>query len=210
MLHPLAMRVHFRKLSVVRPDGTVVPLVRSERTLFQSTEPAPPPAPPSWLASYLVGGLLIGGLAFGLAVAAPVSAPAQMAFLALVWIWLLVSGTAGVVVSGLWAFTNHAAAYRNENVLQLTVLALPLLWFVTRLVFGSRTAARPALLLGGAMVALSLAGLLLKPLPQFFQVNEAIIALALPAHAGIGAAIWRLSRPQGRLPTRRAPARASG
>jgi hypothetical protein len=209
MFLPLAMRVHFRNLTVAGPDGRRLPLVKSERTLFQSTEPPPPAQPPSWTWSYLLGGLAIGGLAFGLAGASQDSRLARTGFLATTWVWWLVSGIAGLVVTGLWGFTDHSAAYRNENVLQTNLLALPLLWFGTRLVFGSRSAARPAILLACVIAGLSAMGLLLKLLPQFDQVNGSIVALALAAHAGIGAGLWRL----GRVPdqrTRRAPARASG
>jgi hypothetical protein len=189
------MRVHLRKLTVTTPDGRVVPLVRSERTLYESTEPAPPPAPPSWLAGYLTIGVLIGALSYGLAAASPISRRARIAFLVTAYVWLLGSGIAGVVVAGLWGLTDHAAGYDNENTLQLSVLALPLLWFVTRLTLGRSAAARPAILLAGTTAALSFLGFLLQALPAFFQVNGGIIALALPAHAGVFAGILRLARP---------------
>jgi hypothetical protein len=195
MFLPLAMRVHLRKLTVTTPDGRVIPLVRSERTLFESSEPAPPPAPPSWLPGYLTIGVLIGALSYGLAFVAPVSRAARIAFLVTAYVWLLVSGIAGVVVAGLWGLTDHSAAYDNENVLQLSVLALPLLWFATRLSVGVGAAAKPAVILAGAMAALSVLGLLMHALPSFYQVNGSIIALALPAHVGVLAGILRLSRP---------------
>ncbi len=209
MFLPLALRVHLRNLTVPGPDGRPVPLVRSERTLFQSSEAPPPPEPPSWFAGYFATGLAIGGLALGLAVAAPGSRPARFGFLGVAWIWLLLSGVAGLVVAGLWGLTDHAAAHRNENILQADLLTLPLLWLVTRLVFGSQSAARPAVLLATAVFALSLLGILLKPLPSFYQVNSGIVALALPAHAGMVAAIRQLARRQ-KPRTLRAPSRASG
>ena len=207
MFLPLALRIHLRKLTVTRPDGRVVPLVRSERTLFESSVPAPPPAPPSWLAGYLTVGVLIGAVSYGLASAAPASRPARMAFLVTAYAWLLGSGVAGVVVAGLWGLTDHAAAYKNENVLQLSILALPLLWFLTRLTLGVSSAAKPALILAGAIAALSLLGFLLQLMPALFQVNGGIIALALPAHAGLAAGVWRLGKRQRSL---RAASRASG
>jgi Domain of unknown function (DUF4105) len=193
MFLPLAMRVHLRALTVPGPDGRPVPLVKSERTLYQSSEPSPPPSPPSWVTNYLLGGLAIGGLALGLAYAAPAHGWAWIGFLLTAGVWLLLSGVAGVVVAGLWTLTNHAAAYHNENVLQANLLALPLLWLVTRLVFGSRRAARPALVLALMIAVLTIAGLLLK-LSGFDQDNGAVIALALPAHLGIAAAVWRLGK----------------
>jgi hypothetical protein len=44
------------------------------------------------------------------------------------------------------------------------------------------------------VAALSLLGLLLKALPYFNQVNGGIVALALPAHLGIAASLWKLAR----------------
>jgi hypothetical protein len=209
MFLPLALRVHLRKITVAGPDGRNVPLVRSERTLFESSEPAPPPSPPSWMLGYLVGGVLIGGLAFGLGTAAETNKAARAGFLATTWSWWLLSGIAGLVVTGLWCCTDHSAAYRNANVLQTNLLALPLLWYGTRLAFGSARAATPASVLSGALVALSLLGLLLKAFPALYQVNGDIIALALPAHAGIAVGVWRLAGRQLQR-TRLAPSRASG
>jgi hypothetical protein len=196
-------------MSVPGPDGRQVPVVKSERTLFESTEPEPPAAPPSWIAAYLMAGATIGGLAVGLSGAAASSRFARAGLLLTTWLWWFSSGMAGVVVAGLWGFTDHSAAYYNENVLQTNLLALLLLWFGTRLAFGSQRAATPALVLSAGMAALSILGLLLKALPQFYQVNGEIISLALPAHAGIAAAMWRLARIHDR-PTRRAPSRAAG
>lgn len=208
MFLPLAMRAHFRKISVAGPDGRPVPLVKSERTLFQSTEPPPPPQPPSWIPFYAFAGVLIGGVALGLGSAAAVSWTARAGFLVMTWSWWLLSGVAGLVLASLWCCTDHSAAYRNANVLQTNLIALPLLWVGTRLTFGSKRAATPAVILAGLLVALSLLGLLLELIPAFRQTNGDIIALALPAHAGIAGAIWRLARQGPR--TRRAPSRASG
>ena len=209
MFLPLAMRVHLRKISVVASDGQQVPLVKSERTLFQSTEPAPAASPPSWIAAYLLAGVTVGGLAIGLAGAVPRNRIARVGFLLTTWIWWLISGVAGLIVAGLWGLTDHSAAYSNENVLQTNLLALLLLWFGARLAFGSESAAKPAVVLATLIAAISLLGLLLKAFAAFHQVNGGIIALALPAHAGIAAAIWRLYRFQNPR-TRRAPSRASG
>ena len=208
MFLPLAMRAHFRKISVAGSDGRPRPLVKSERTLFQSTEPTPPPAPPSWIPYYLLAGVLIGSVTLGLGSAAAVNRTARAGFLVTTWSWWLLSGGAGGVVAGLWCCTDHSAAYRNANVLQTNLIALPLLWFGTRLAFGSKRAATPGVILAGLLVALSLLGLLLQLVPALRQTNGDIIALALPAHAGAAGAVWRLARQGPR--TRRAPSRASG
>jgi hypothetical protein len=127
-----------------------------------------------------------------------------MAFLVVALTWVLLTAVAGIVLAGLWGLTDHAAAYNNENVLQASLFALPLLWLIPRLVLGSRSAGRPALILATIVLALSLLGLLLKLFPQFYQVNGSIIALALPAHVGVAAGIWRVARSQDQR-TRRTP-----
>ena len=209
MFLPLAMREHLRKITVPGAGGTRLPLVRSERTLFESTEPAPPAEPPFWLPYYLIAGLVIGGAIFGLGGLARKSRPARIGFVLSICVWALLAGTAGLILAGLWGLTDHAAAYNNENLLQADLLVLALLWLVPRLVSGSRSAARSALRLAGIVAAVSLVGLVLKFFPGFYQVDGAIIALALPVHAGVAGGIWRFTR--GHEPrTRRNPPLASG
>jgi Domain of unknown function (DUF4105) len=193
MFLPLAMREHIRNLRVTTPDGRSVPLVRSERTLFQSTQPEPPASPPFWLPWYLLIGVGIGAAAFALAGNAGHPGAARVGFLALTWTWFLLSGVGGLVLAGLWGLTDHAAAYRNENVLQMDFLVLPLLWLLTGTVFGVSRRGRPAFLLAKTVAALSLLGFLLKALPAFRQVNWSVIALALPAQLGIAMAVGRLT-----------------
>ncbi|MFL5403756.1 MAG: DUF4105 domain-containing protein [Gemmatimonadales bacterium] len=194
MFLPLAMRDQLRKLTVVGDNGTEVPLVRSERTLFQSTDSPPPAAPPFWLPAYLVGGLAVGGAIFGLAGAARANRGARIGFLIVTSVWVMLAGLAGLVLGGLWAFTDHAAAYNNENVLQANLLVLPLLWLIPGSLAAASGRRRAALMLATVVAAMALAGLLLKLLPQFYQVNGQVIALALPAHTGVMAALWRLAR----------------
>jgi hypothetical protein len=107
-------------------------------------------------------------------------------------VWLLLTGAAGLVLAGLWGLTDHAAAYYNENILQMNVLALPLMLLLPGFLRGKRTGA--AVRIGFIVAGMSLLGLLLKLIPSFYQTNGQIIALALPAHAGVAAGIWSLAR----------------
>lgn len=194
MFLPLAMREHLRRVTVVGPGGAEVPLVKSERTLFESSDPPPPDAPPFWLPAYLIAGVTLGALAYVLGGAARDRPVARIGFMVVAILWVLGAGTAGIVLAGLWGLTDHTAAYYNENVLQANLLALPLLWLVPRYLRRSGSAARWALVLATLVAAMSLLGLILKLLPQFYQVNGSVIALGLPAHAGIAAGLWRLAR----------------
>jgi len=190
MFIPMAMRDHLRRVKVTGPGGTVVPLVKAERTLFESTAPAPPDSPPNWISRYFLIGLAIGAGAFGLAKKAGTSGPARSAFLTLTAGWTLLAGLAGIILAGLWGLTDHAMAACNENLLQMNPLSLALLPLLPGFLRGNRSAPVAGLAAGIAM--LSLAGLALQVLPWFQQVNGPVIALALPAHLGVAAALRRL------------------
>jgi uncharacterized protein DUF4105 len=194
MFLPLEMQQWVRTVTVPGPDGRPLPLVRSERTIFESTLRPPPDSPPNWVPWYLLVGLSIGGIASALARPARRSPAARFGFLVVTGGWLVLAGLAGVVLGGLWGLTDHVMAYRNQNLLQLDPLALALV----PAAFSAVRSGTPAwgVRLARLVVALSLAGLALKLLPAWTQVNGPIIALALPAHLGVAAALTRLaSRP---------------
>jgi hypothetical protein len=195
MFLPVAMREHLRRISVPGSDGRPTPLVRSERTLFESSATPPPDRPPFWLPIYLSIGLALGSAIFGLGARAHRSRLARAGFIAVSGAWALAVGVVGLVLAGLWTLTDHTAAYSNENVLQaslITLALLPLLPSAARQ--GSRS--RQALRLAWLVAAVSTVGLLLTLFPAFYQVNSEIIALALPIHVGVAAAVWRLRRSQ--------------
>ncbi|HUR95588.1 MAG TPA: DUF4105 domain-containing protein [Gemmatimonadales bacterium] len=205
MFLPLKMREHVRKVTVIGAHGTRRPLVRSERTLFASTETAPPEAPPSWLHWYLAIGLAIGTGAWAFARRAGTVAAARVGFLAIAAGWMVLAGVAGLVLAGLWGLTDHAMAYRNENLLQMNPLALLLIPGI----FGAPRRSklgRTAVPVAAAVLGLSVLGLLLKVLPGFDQANGPIIALALPAHLGVVFALRRLAQGP---PVLTSPSRAS-
>ena len=204
MFLPLKMREHVRRVTVPGPDGRPVPLVRSERTLFESSAPPPPEAPPSWLPWYLALGVAIGGAALLLARRARERRWARIGLAVIVGAWAIVAGVAGLVLAGLWGLTDHVMAYCNENLLQLNPIALLILPGLAGALRGTRSG-RLAYWAAVAVAGLSLLGLLLKALPWFDQVNGAVIALALPAQLGIAAAHRRLVYSP---PTRSRPSRA--
>ena len=187
MFLPMALREYAGRVVLPGPDGTTIPLVAGERTLFESTAPQPPPSPPSWLPWYLTLGTAIGGLAAGLGATgrSPGRRWARLGLGLLVLVWGVVGGLGGSVLSVLWGLTDHAMAYRNENLLQLNPLLL-----VLALLVPLGLAGRPAALKWGRMLALTLAGLALagfalQALPGLDQVNGPVIALVLPIHLGV-------------------------
>lgn len=188
MFLPLALRDHLRKVRVPGSGGAAVPLVKSERTIFESTAPAPPDSPPQWIPAYLALGLAIGAGVFGLARKSRTGGPARAAFLGLAAGWTLLAGLVGLILAGLWGLTDHTMAACNENLLQMNPLSLALLPGV----LGGKSKAAPAAGLAVGIAVLSLAGLALQLLPWFPQVNGPVIALAVPAHLGVAAALRQL------------------
>ena len=194
MFLPLSLREHVRRVTVAGPGGAKVPLVASERTLFESTAPQPPDAPPSWLHGYLLIGTAIGGLAALLGEAARRYGAGRFALGALAVGWGTIGGLGGLVLLVLWAFTDHVMAYRNENLLQVNPLILALAVLVPLGLARSGRVARWARVTALGLAALSLAGLALQGLPGFDQVNGQVIALALPIHAGLALGVRRALR----------------
>ncbi|HET7230730.1 MAG TPA: DUF4105 domain-containing protein [Longimicrobium sp.] len=204
MFLPMKLRDEMAALRVPDASGRLVPLVARQQTIFTATRPPEPSGPPGWLIGYLVAGLIGAAAIVGLTLAARRSAAGRFGFALVTSLWLLFAGTGGVILLGLWTVTDHAIAYRNENLLQLSPLALPLVILLPALGYGARWAGKWALRLAIAAAALSLLGFVLQILPWFNQVNGDTIALALPINAAIAWAAWYLSG----LPPRVVPAAA--
>jgi len=185
MFLPLKLREHLRRVTIPGPDGRPVPLVKSERTIFSSTGPAPADTPPNWLPAYLLLGSTVGALAWGLSRGARRNVVARAGFLFVVAGWAVLVGLAGMILAGLWGLTDHVMAYRNENLLQMSPLALFILLFLFGAVRGSPGRGQAAFAVAVTVAALSALGLAAKLLPGFYQVNGQVIALALPAHIGV-------------------------
>jgi hypothetical protein len=189
MFLPLKLRDYLRDIRVPDSVGTLVPLVVREDTLYESTSFPVPDAPPHWLPAFLTIGVLLGGfLWWGGAAGRSLGMARGM----LLWggtVWALLTGVAATIMAVLWAFTDHAIAARNENVLQCTVFALALgaiLPFALRdRPWATRSARMLALLVGG----LALLGLVLKLVPGFDQVNGQVLALTVPANLGLMAGV---------------------
>jgi hypothetical protein len=190
MFLPLALRDHLRNVTVPGAGGEV-PVVRSERTLFESTSEPPPDRPPYWLPAYLGLGLAIGVATLGLGAAGRNHRLARAGVFAICAFWGVTVGILGLVLVGLWAFTDHTAAYNNENVLQANVLVLGLLGLLPGALRRSRMG-RSGLVLAAVVAGVALVGLLLKLLPTFYQINSEIIAFALPVHVGLAAGLRQL------------------
>ncbi|HEX6372940.1 MAG TPA: DUF4105 domain-containing protein [Longimicrobium sp.] len=209
MFLPFKVQEQIRAIRVPDEAGREVPLVAREWTLLPAQGRAdarrePPPATPF----FMVAAVVIASLLVLTGMSAPRSALARMTYAAVSALWLLFAGTAGVMLVGLWVFTNHQIAYRNENLLQLSPLALPLVLLVPCVAYGARWAARPAWLLTAAVAALSVLGFVMQILPGLDQRNAQIITLALPINLALA---WTVRRLADRADTavQPVPARAS-
>ena len=193
MFLPMRLRDEVRAFRVRDAAGNLVPLVAREQTVFTANRPPERSGPPRWLLGYLLAGLAVAGAVVVLARAARRSGAARTGLAVVTVPWLLFAGIGGLVLLGLWGATDHAIAYRNVNLFQLSPLALPLAVLVPALALGKRWARRGAVRLSLVVAALSVLGLLLKVLPWFHQVNGEMVALALPINCAIAWAAWRLA-----------------
>lgn len=205
MFLPFKVREQVRRIQVADASGRPVPLVAREWTMLEAPgRAAELPTPPLRTPFYLLAGLLVAGVLVLLGSRAPRSGWARFGYAAVSALWLLLAGTAGLLLVLLWTMTNHQIAYRNENLLQLSPLALPLVLLVPCLAYGARWAARPARLLATLVAGLSLMGFVLQVLPWLDQRNAQIIALALPVNLALA---WTVRVLAARTP--RAPETAS-
>jgi hypothetical protein len=194
MFLPEKVQQRVRNIQVTLPDGTRAPLVLSERALYTARGRAPEPsAPPSWIAGYLLAGAAFGLAVAGLAAAAARSHTARFGFSLLTVAWGFMVGMGGLLLLGLWLFTDHTIAHRNENLFQFSVFALPLVILAPAVAYGARWAVRPARALAFVAAASSLLGFVLQLLPGLDQVNGEIIALLLPAHLAVAWAVVRVA-----------------
>lgn len=208
MFLPVKLMEHLRQPRLPGPAGALQPIAADERVLFQATRAAEASGVTRGTGGFLVFAilsLLAGG---GLLALSLKSGRSPVPFLLLATLWSLIAGTLGVVLSGLWAGTNHVYSYGNENVLQATplslVLAVMLVHLMWRHMRGKRDVVGPATIGNSAwlaiiIAALSVIGFLMQALPAFDQVNGGVIAIAMPLHLGVAAAIVALSSPNSPL-----------
>ena len=189
---PEVFQATLRKVRITTAAGEV-PLVRSERVIYQSTKPPPPVNPPARVPLYLTVGVFFGGVWFGLGRLARTSRAARATLGALLALWGLVAGLIGLVMPLLWIFTNHRAAYANQNMLQLAPFVLAFLPLGVGVALGWRRWIAWAAKLAVITVGLAALGLLLGfVLPQD---TARTVALFVPLWGGLALGLRELVRP---------------
>ncbi len=194
MFIPTRLRDHIKRVRVVTPDGSVQPLVRSERTLYSSDRPPVPEGPPSWLLGYLAIGAALAGLLLFLAPRSGSRPRRRATFWILSIIYSGVMGIAGVLLAFLWGFTDHFTSYRNENLIAYNPAFLILAVLLVLLVLGLKRAEGPAVKLAVVLAVASLVGFVAQLLPGWVQANGELYALTLPPTLALAIGLLRRNR----------------
>lgn len=189
---PMELMRHLRAAQVTAADGTKRPLVRAENAVFTSSRPAPPERVPLRWPIYLLIGAFAGGVFFLLGRGSERSGAARWGFAVATVVWCVITGVFGLFVLLLWTSTGHTFTYGNENLFQVNPVLFVLAILAPAAGFRARWAVKAAFVVAAVLAALSVLGLLLKVLPGFDQWNRDIVALMLPAHLGLAAALYRL------------------
>lgn len=203
---PMALAAHLAPITVPGADGAEGPLVSASAVM-----PARNPAfgasrsAAALLRWFLVGGVLLGGL-LAWTGGRSGAGRGRVPFLVLGSLWSLLSGLAGFIMVYLWAFTDHVVAYRNENMLQASVLGLAVFGMMAG--WARRGGAAPAGVraLSVTVALLSLAGVALKFIPGPIQVNGVVLAFFVPANLGMALGALRAA-PATTAPTEVPPSR---
>jgi len=180
---PMRLMESITKVTVPGPDGPL-PLVLSDAVVFRSDRALPPAGPPDRRLGYTLAGTGFGLLLLGLARLGRKARVARAGFYTLATLWSLAAGVFGTMIAMLWAFTDHTATYRNENVLQVEPLSLVLAGLLVAAAFGRGQ--RRARLLALVIAAFAAVGFVIQVLPGLDQANGQIIGLALPIHLALG------------------------
>ncbi|HEX5832076.1 MAG TPA: DUF4105 domain-containing protein, partial [Gemmatimonadaceae bacterium] len=191
MFLPMRMRDAVRGIQVRQPDGTVVPLVKSERQWFTAQRAPEPARAPGIRWGFAVTGLLLAALLLALAEGARRGVRGTRGVLAaLGGVWCFAAGVAGVLLLYVRFGTGHVFMWSNANALLFTPLSLFLLWAFPRR--ARRRPGRVVVPVAALVVGLALAGTVVMLLPGIDQRSAELAMLALPVHLAILVAVIRL------------------
>jgi hypothetical protein len=177
MFLPRKLHDFVAKLEISDSSGKR-PLVKRETVLFQATRGPEAEAPPTLWPWLLATGLIVA-FVFLVLGRRHRGRIARVAAAVIVSVWALAAGLLGILLTLLWAVTDHVFAHSNENLLLfnplwlvLAVIAIPALWTGRESVPFRRWAF--------ALAGLATLALLAHVVRLSAQDNLAVIGLALP------------------------------
>lgn len=182
MFIPMKVRDHLRNVRVPDETGKLVPLVMSERVLFQAQREPERETPPPMLLQLGPLGLLLGaGLAW-------LARRRHRAAVPVALVAIVLLGVMGGALLFLRFMTQHVAAYHNTNIFVYNPI-----WLLVIVPFAlarkSPAIGRAAFVLVTVAGILTAFGVIAPFLPGLRQGSIAVIALAAPI--GLAAA-WTL------------------
>ena len=178
---PMQLMAHLRDAQVSGADGQPVPLVIDEQVLVKSRLPAPPVLPPDLRWPFFGIGVAFAALLLFLS-AQRQRRWARLGLSGAALVFSLACGIFGMIMLGLWVFTEHQSAWHNENLLvfsPLCLLLLPAWWRSAR---PSWSPSAATCWIAGSIALLASFALFSKVLSSFVQANLPWILLLLPAH----------------------------
>lgn len=208
---PDELERQLQALQVVKADGSLGPVVRTQTAWYTSARPRPPERPPRWLPVEAALGLALAALVLALGHLGRRGAALPRVLLGLLTaLWGLVGGLLGTGLFVMGAFTNHSVTRHNENLFLWNPLTLALLPLGLMLAFGSRRAPRGLRWTWTALGGLTALGVLLKVLPAFDQANWNLLVLLGPVNLAFAVLQWlevRQRARSGAAPAREAAAK---
>ncbi|MEZ4296032.1 MAG: DUF4105 domain-containing protein [Polyangiaceae bacterium] len=117
MFLPAYVQTGLRRVKVTGPDGSEMPLVRTEKVLAKTTRGPLPTETPRWLIWNLLAGLVLGGGMWVTGRFAKENLGARIGLSVLLFLagFLCILGVLFVFV---WVGTDHEVGWHNENILQ--------------------------------------------------------------------------------------------
>lgn len=188
---PGKLHDHLRSVAAYEENGKSVPLVKSERILFQSNRPPEPQAPPRWIVQYFLVGVAMAAGMWALARRIDRGRGTRGTLAMVLILYSLLIGLCGVIGLSFWLFTDHWGAWRNENLFGYSPLALPLAFVIPMVMRRSVRGARIAMYLGSAVAISTVVGIVAQALPWLNQVNGEPMALVLPINLALAYAVSR-------------------
>jgi hypothetical protein len=191
------------RATIIDVDGKTAPLVRERRVLNVTqrpgnAEPADALSPAWWL---LPMGLLGGGAIVLLARAWPLG----FRLAATGWELFVLGG--GLILTAMVAFTRHWPVAWNENFLQLTPVAVVVIWAIWKRKSTVQRSAWNWVEKGAPVaLALSLTGALVTISHLTPQRNAAVLCLTVPLHTAVFVGLRRLRKGSHHASIENAPA----